>query len=175
MKKKYLIIFIFIFVSLFGQEKSSSIRAGIGIGSFMGDFPSQTTLGTKLLYNFPSPFDPFNSLQINAVLAQEIEKFLPDSYSYDHYSYFTSFAFMGNLSQPLSPNVFIEEELGIVYLNDRSFDDVDVWNLGFAMGVSLGTHLTMNSSLLFNLEYCLTFQNTNVSYSLITILYSYQL
>lgn len=175
MEKKYIIIIFFITASLFGQKKSSSIGAGIGIGSFMGDFPSQTTLGTKLLYKFPSPFDPFNSLQINAVLAQEIEKFLPDNYSYDHYSFFTSFAFMGNLYQPLSPNVFIEEELGIIYLNDRSFDDVDEWNFGFAMGVSLGTHLTNNSSLLLNLEYGLTFQNTNVSYSLITVIYCYKL
>ena len=55
MKKFYLIILFLLNISLLGQTAKSSIGAGLGIGSFIGNFPTQTTFGTKLYFETESP------------------------------------------------------------------------------------------------------------------------
>ena len=112
---------------LYGQNKNPSIGGGVGLGSFNGNFPSQTIFGCKLFIELHSPLTVFNKLQLHFSFAQKIEKFLPNSYNYQHYSYFASIGLSGLFKQPLNESVYIEEGIGIIYLNDRSFDDIDSW------------------------------------------------
>jgi len=175
MKKIFLLIFIFNFSILFSQSQNYSVGGGIGLGSFIGNFPSQSTLGTKLLFEMNSPFSFFDKVQLHFTAAQKVEKFLPDSYNYAHYSYFLNFGASGLFRQFLNETFFIQEGLGLIYLNDRSFDDINKWNAGLLIGLEAGTYITKNVALSINLDYGLTFQNTNVSYFLFLLIAEYNL
>ncbi len=166
MKKFYLIFLFFLNTFLLGQTAKSSMGAGLGIGSFIGNFPTQTTLGTKIYFETESPLKMFNNLQFHFTAAQKIEKFLPDSYTYKHYSYFTSFGISGMFYQPLNEYLNIQEGLGLIYLNDRSFSDINSWNFGVLLNLGIGTPISNSVDLSLIIDYGITVNNTNVSYFL---------
>lgn len=173
---KLTLLLICLFTPLkFAQSSNYSIGNGIGLGSFFGDFPSQSTLNGKIYFEFSSPISLFDKLDLNFSFGQKIEKFLPDSYNYKHYSYFTSFGVSGKFVQPLD-NVFsVEEGIGLIYLNDRSFSDIDEWNIGLLLNISLGMPVSEKFDLLFNADYGLTFTNTNSSYIAFLLLFRFSL
>jgi hypothetical protein len=169
MKKAFFFIILINVTILHGQTSNSSFGGGIGLGSFNGDFPSETVLGGKLFLELESPLTLFNKIQIHYCFAQKIEKFLPDSYSYDHYSYFTSLGVSGIFRQLLNELFTIKEGIGLIYLNDRSFGDIDTWNYGILLTVSGGIPISENVDIAINLDYGLTLTNTNVSYILFMV------
>ena len=149
---------------LHGQTGKYSVGAGLGIGSFIGNFPTQTTFGTKLYFETASPIHIFNNLQFRLTAAQKIEKFLPDSYTYDHYSYFTSIGISGIFNQPLNDYLNIQEGVGLIYLNDRSFSDIDSWNFGVLLNLGIGIPISNSADLSIIIDYGITVNNTNASY-----------
>ncbi len=175
MKKLLLIIWLFFTSLLLGQSANSSVGAGLGIGSFIGNFPTQTTFGTKFFFETESPLKIFNMLKIHFSAAQKIEKFLPDSYTYDHYSYFTSFGFSGIFNQPLNEYLNIQQGVGLIYLNDRSFSDIDSWNFGVLLNFGIGTPISSSVDLSINIDYGITVNNTNASYFLFFVVGKFQL
>jgi hypothetical protein len=169
MKKAFFFTILINVIIMNGQTSNPSIGGGLGLGSFTGNFPSETILGGKLFLELNSPFTIFDKIQIHFSLAQNIEKFLPDSYSYDHYSYFTSIGVSGIFNQPLNESIFIEEGVGLIYLNDRSFSDIDSWNLGILISLASGIPISESIDLSLNIDYGLTLNNTNVSYFLLML------
>ena len=157
-------ILLFISLTVKSQPTNYAIGGGIGIGSFMGNFPSQTTFGGKLFVESPSPIAVFNKIQFHITFAQKIEKFLPDSYEYDHYSYLTSIGLSGVFKQPINELIYIEEGVGLIYLNDRSFSDIDSWNFGILISLACGIPISDKVNLSLNLDYGITLNNTNSSY-----------
>ncbi len=172
--KKFCFAFIFLLSTfLLGQSYNTSVGTGIGIGSFNGNFPSQSTLNGKIYFEFISPFSLFDKLDLNASFGQKIEKFLPGSYNYKHFSYFSSFGVTGKFVQPIT-NVFsVEEGIGLIYLNDRSFSDINEWNIGLLINISAGMPVSEKFDLLFNADYGLTFTNTSSSYIAFLLLFRY--
>ena len=116
-----------------------------------------------------SPLNLFDRIQYNFTFAQKIEKFLPGSFNYQHYSYYSSFGIAGMFNQILSDKYFIEEGIGIIYLNDRSFNDIDSWNWGILINLVGGFDLKNDFELTFNVDYGITLNKTNISYVLIFI------
>lgn len=168
-----ILLHFLILTNLYSQDYA--IGTSIGLGSFNGNFPSQTIFGGKLYLETPSPISVFNNLQFHITLAQDIDKFLPDSYSYPHYSYFTSFGISGVFNQLLNESIFIKENIGLIYLNDRSFDDINEWNLGTVINFGAGTAITKKIDILVNMEFGLTFNNTNANYLLFLAGLSYKI
>jgi hypothetical protein len=162
MKKIYFIIFLISNTS-FAQNLNASFGGGLGLGSFMGDFPSQTTLGSKIFLEIQSPFTFPDRIQIHFTAAQKVERFLPGTYNYDYYSYFVSFGISGLFKQYLNENIFINEGVGFIYLNDRSFSDINEWNFGMLISFNIGAPLSKNLDISFLSDYGITFNNTNVS------------
>lgn len=163
--KTYFLVFFLLLVSLSNlQSQNYSVGGGIGFGSFMGDFPSQTTFAGKIFLESPSPLTIFNNLQVSLSLAQKLEKFLPDYYDYEHYSYFINIGLSGIFKQFLNESIMVKESIGFIYLNDRSFDDIDYWNLGITLGFSAETELNNDITVFICVDYGLTFMNTNVHY-----------
>ncbi len=173
-------IFLFLIILLFStvtksQSSTPSIGSGIGLGSFFGNFPSQSTLNAKIYFEFASPLDLFDKLDINFSFGQKIEKFLPGSYNYKHYSYFTNFGITGKFVQPLNNVVSVEEGIGLIYLNDRSFSDIDEWNIGVLMNIAAGMPISKKFNLLLNADYGLTFTNTSSSYIAFLLLFRFSI
>lgn len=157
------------------QSSDTKIGIGFGLGSFFGNFPAQTTFNGKLSFEINSPISLFDKLETSLSYGQKIEKFLPDSYNYKHYSYFSSVSFAGVFIQPLGMNLTISEAIGLIYLNDRSFSDIDEWNLGMMINISGGIPLSKRVELALSIDYGLTFTNTNSSYIAYLIYCKYKL
>ena len=164
MKKTFFFVVMLNIIVLNGQPVKTAIGGGLGIGSFLGDFPSKTIIGGKLFFELPSPISVFNKLQFHFSFGQKIEKFLPNSYDYDHYAHFTSFGLSGVFMQPLNEVIYIEEGVGLIYLNDRSFSDIDSWNFGILISLAGGIPISDKVNLSLNLDYGITVNNTNASY-----------
>ena len=139
----------------------------------MGSFPSQTTLGTKLFCEFPVILKPIDKIQIQYSFAQKLEKFLPGNQRIQYFSYMHSFGISGIFMQPLSEDINVEEGIGLIYLNDRSFNDIDTWNVGLLFNFAGSLPISQKSDLVLNLDYGLTFTHTNASYFLLAVLYKY--
>lgn len=167
-------IFLLMFL-LFAEINAqyNNIGAGIGIGSFMGNFPSQTVFGGKLYYEFQSPFTYFDKLQFHLSAAQKLERFLPGNTRIEYFSYFYSAGTSIILVQNPNENFYVNEGLGLIYLNDRSFSDINTWNLGLLLSLNFTYQIDLHSKIGFNFDYGLTFTNTNSSYSLFLINYTY--
>ena len=164
MRTYFSIVFLLFVSQNIIHAQNYSVGGGIGFGSFMGDFPSQTTFAGKVFIETPSPLTIFNNLQVSLSLAQKSQKFLPDYYDYEHYSYFINIGLSGIFKQFLNESIIVKENVGIIYLNDRSFDDIDYWNLGIALGFSAETELNADATIFIGVDYGLTFMNTNVHY-----------
>lgn len=175
MKIPFIIFLLFSTFFALGQNNNNSIGFGLGIGSFTGDFPSQTVFGTKLIFETRSPVTIFNKLQFHTAFAQKIEKFLPGSFNFNHYSYFINLGLSGIFEQPLNQAVTIREGIGLIYLNDRSFDDINTWNIGTLLSLGALTNLNREFILTLNIDYGITFNNTNSRYFLFLIGINYNL
>ena len=172
--KKFYFAFIFLLSTfLIGQSSRTAVGTGIGIGSFNGDFPSQTTFNTKIYVETPSGISLFDKLNFSFTFGQKIEKFLPGNYKYDYYSYFTSFGVSGVFTQDIGGNLSIDEGIGLLYLNDRSFSDIDEWNIGMILNIAGGMQISKNVNVYLNIDYGLTFTNTNSSYIAFLVLCKY--
>lgn len=172
MKIKVIII-LFFFIKLNAQN--NEIGAGIGLGSFMGNFPSQTVFGGKLFYEFQSPIIYFDKINIHFSAAQKLEKFLPGNNRIEYFSYFYSVGTSVLFLQNPNENFYVSEGLGLIYLNDRSFSDINTWNLGLLLSLNFAYQINPQSKLGFNFDYGMTFTNTNSSYSLFLINYTFAL
>jgi len=169
MRILFIIFLLFSTFCTLAQNNDNSIGAGLGIGSFTGDFPAQTVFGAKLFYETRSPVSIFNKLQFHTTLAQKIEKFLPDSFNSNHYSYFINLGLSGIFEQPLNQAITIREGIGLIYLNDRSFDDINTWNIGTLLSLGFLTNLNREFIITLNIDYGITFNNTNSRYFLLLV------
>ena len=140
----YITLLFFFTTSTFAQLNNISIGGGIGLGSLMGNFPSQTTLGGKLFVTTNQTLKPFDKFQLHITYAQKVEKFLPGNSRIQYFPYITSFGLLGFFEQKLNEQIFVEEGMGLILLNDRSFDDIDTWNYGIAFNLFIGTKLYKN-------------------------------
>ena len=164
-----IIFFFFISIVVKSQQIDYAVGGGIGLGSLMGDFPSQTTFGGKLFLETNQSFKPFDKLQIHYTYAQKVEKFLPGNRNIDYFSYMSSIGILGIFYQKLNSQVFVEEGIGLILLNDRSFDDINTWNYGILTNLIGGIHLNKNVDLSLGIDYGLTLNNTNASYFLFMV------
>ena len=168
MRKLYLIL-LFFSTSTFAQLNNISVGGGIGLGSIVGNLPTQTSFGGKLFIEAEPFIEPFNSLQFSFVFAQKLEKILPENRTNKYYPFVKSFSLTANSEQLLSENFFVGEGFGFLILNDRTFDDVNTWNYGLAINFSVGIELSTKTVLTLNLDYGLTLTKTNASFILFII------
>lgn len=154
---------------LLSQGVEISLGTAVGVGSIIGDFPSQSTLGAKVFVESNQSFKPFDNLQFHFTYAQKVEKFLPGNYNIDYFSYMSSIGLSGLFKQKLNDKISVEEGIGIILLNDRSFDDIDVWNYGISFNFLASINLSKKVDLGVGIDYGLTFNNTNMNYYLFLI------
>jgi len=177
--KFYLYIIILVTIatttSSFAQFNFFNVGGGVGLGSINGNFPSQSSFDVKFTLETEPFIEPFNSLQFNFIFAQKIERILPENRTNKYYPFIKSFSITANKKQNLNDYLFVGEGLGLLLLNDRTFDIVNTWNLGFVINFLVGTNITNKINLSFNLDYGLTLNNTNTSFLLFTLQTKYLL
>ncbi len=169
------ILVIFFTSSTFAQFNNITIGGGIGLGNIQGNLPSQTSFAGKVFIETNASFKPFNKIEFAFTYAQKLEKILLENHTISYYPFIKSFTIAGKSNQQLNNIFFIEEGLGLLLLNDRTFSDIDTWNYGFTVNVSGGTNLSNKTKILIGLDYGLTLNNTNTSYYILMMALKYNL
>ena len=100
-----------------------------------------------------------------------VEKFLPENRAGRYYPFIKSFSFKGFIRQNFSYPFFLEEGAGLIYLNDRTYSDVNLWEVGAGFSVLFGYDFrsagTKGLSLGLGIDYGVTFTQTTANYFLV--------
>jgi hypothetical protein len=175
MKNKLLqsILFTFILSSItFAQIEYVSFGGYLGMGEIRGNSSPVTSAGTNLFIDvIPWFSDGTFSIRTGFLYAQKVERFLPENRTGRDYPFIKSYWMKGMLKQIFSQTFYLEEGAGIIYLNDRTFSDVNSWQVGTSFNALAGIDLRdINSSgfsVGFGLDYGITFTSTTAGYYLV--------
>ena len=90
----------------------------------------------------------------------DLNSILPNS-TKRYYPFIKGFGLKGITSQSIEPNIFIEEGLGLIALNDRTISGTDEWDYGanfsLAAGFDLRSFEKEGFKISLGTEYGLTF------------------
>lgn len=174
---KVLLLIFFISSVAFSQ-----LRVGfggfIGGGSIKGESPSITAF-TASVY-IETNFAMFLEVtpRLSFIYARDFDAIIPNVKK-PYFPFVQGFSFKGIATQYLEDEIFIEEGVGLLALNDRTFSDTDVWGYGVVLSLSAGWDLRdINLSgfkLGAGIEYGITFNNTLVQYSSLNLYFNYTL
>lgn len=184
MKSILILISLFIIIPFFTVEAQiTPVKGGIhlGLGSVKGNSPSTFSYTGSVQFDFRLDFfDPFN-FRISYLYARDFDILIPEDRQGRYYPYVQGFTLQGESGQYLSERVFIEGGAGLLYLQDRTFGDVDSWNIGTVFNIALAVELfdyrKSDSGFILGagIEYGITFTDTQPQYQSnhISIYYSF--
>lgn len=170
--KKNIIAFTLLVCSLFAQQENVNVGASLGLGSIKGNSPELTAYGVNLFVGFTPFFTDYIDFRLGFIYTQKVEQLLPENRVGRYYPFVKAFYLKGVLEQPITSKLFIEETIGLLVLNDRTFSDTNTWNYGANFSLALGYDLR-NRGVGFTigpiLDYGLTINNTNASYIMFSL------
>ncbi len=173
MNKKIIKIFFVLNFTLFagilsGQSTSFEVSGGVGSGSIKGNSPPVTSLAGKISFGFNPGFLKAVTFRGEFLIARKVEYFLPEDRRGRYYPFVKAFSLAGFIYQPLANNFRLEEGLGFVLVNDRTFSDTDDWDSGLT--ATLLVRYTFDRpaqngfSVALGAEFGNTFTNSTASY-----------
>ncbi|MEK6552422.1 MAG: hypothetical protein AABZ54_03110, partial [Bacteroidota bacterium] len=103
--------------------------------------------------------------------SQMVEKFLPENRSGKYYPFIKIYSLKGFFRQTFPSQFYLEEGAGFIYLNDRTFSDVNIWEVGVGFSALAGYDFRRNDlngfSLGLGVDYGVTFTHTTANYFLV--------
>ena len=167
------ILFIFILSSVsYSQIQYVSFGGYLGFGEIRGNSSPVTSAGVNIFIDaIPWFSDGTFSIRAGFLYAQKVEKFLPENRLGRDYPFIKLYSMKGILKQLLSPTLYLEQGVGVILLNDRTFSDVNTWQAGASFNALAGIDLRdINSagfSLGLGIDYGITFTGTTAGYYMI--------
>ena len=166
-----IILLVVLAASVKAQIQSPSLGGSLHIGSISGNSPSISSLGGSVFFDFFPWFENVVSFRASFTYSQMVEKFLPENRSGKYYPFLKIFSLKGFSQQYISFPIYIEEGAGLIYLNDRTFSDVNIWEVGVGFSALAGYDFRKNNlngfSLSLGMDYGVTFTHTTANYLLV--------
>ncbi|MCH7963476.1 MAG: hypothetical protein IH852_06010 [Bacteroidetes bacterium] len=172
------LLFIFFLSSIAFAQLRFGAGGSIGGGTITGESPSIAAF-TASIY-IETNFAMFLEVtpRLSYIYAKDFNAIIPNVRK-PYFPFVQGFSFKGIATQYFEEGIFIEEGVGLLALNDRTFSDTDVWGYGVVLSLSAGWDLRGFSLSGFKLgagiEYGLTFNNTLVQYSSLNFYFNYTL
>ncbi|MCX6168903.1 MAG: hypothetical protein NTX65_06175 [Ignavibacteriales bacterium] len=172
MKIKPIFFFLLFIVKIASaQIESLSIGGSLHLGSISGNSPSVSSIGATFFIDFYPWFEHDVSFRSSFTYSQIVEKFLPENRTGKYYPFIKFFSLKGFIRQDFAFPFYIEEGAGFIYLNDRTFSDVNLWEAGIGFNALVGFDFRkINSngfSLGLGIDYGITFTHTTANYFLV--------
>lgn len=174
MKKPYSqFVFIIFFLSfnVFAQIKSFEPGFLFGIGEIRGNSSAVTSFGSTLFLDFKLWFSEDVSFRSGFTYARKVEYFIPENRQGRYYPFIKSLSLKSIVQQKIYKFFFLEEGVGLIYLNDRTFSDTNDWEPGIAFnitsGIDFSSYKKSGIKLGLGIDYGLGITKTNASYYLI--------
>jgi len=139
MKKLLFIIFIIASANVIHtQIKIDGVGGYIGLGSIKGNSASVSSFTSSLFVDTKMFISEHITFRFSFFYARKLEALLPEASSSRYFPYQKGFSIKAVIDQPLSEYLFLEEGLGLLLLNDRTFSDTNEWGVGAAFNITIG-------------------------------------
>ena len=168
MKVKGLLAAILIFSNSAFAQTEISVGGYLGGGSFSGNSVSVAGFTSSFFVeaNFPLFEEVFPRLSF--IYTKDFNAILPNT-NQPYNPFIMGFNFKGVTTQYFDNKMFLEEGIGALAMNDRTFIDTDIWDYGIVISLSAGFDLRNFDLKGFKIgagaEYGITFFNTLPKYS----------
>ena len=182
MKSFFVPIKVLLFIFFLSSISFAQLRFGaggyIGGGTIKGESPSIAAF-TASVY-IETNFTMFLEVtpRLSFIYARDFNAIIPDVRK-PYLPYVQGFTFKGIATQYLEDRIFIEEGVGLLALNDRTFSDTNFWDYGVVLSLSAGWDLRDFNLSGFKIgagvEFGLTFNNTLAQYSSLHFYFNYTL
>ena len=172
----YVFIFvIFISVSSFPQLKIST-GGFIGGGTIKGNSPSIAAFAASVFVETNSILFLEVTPRLSYIFAKDFNAIIPNT-TQPYNPFIQGISFKGITSQYFKDKMFLEEGIGLLALNDRTFSDTDVWSFGVVLSLAGGWNLRDFNQSGFKLgagvEFGMTFNETLARYSAVYLYFNY--
>lgn len=175
-------VFIFLLVinlRVYPQINFESISAGVGVGSIGGNSPEEFALTFNPSIELQTHFWNNVFFHIGFIYAKDFNVILPEENFSKYYPYIYGGYLNASTFQLLNKNFFFEQELGAVFLKDKTYSDRNENGLGINISSSIGYLFNefqtnrSGSSITIKMGYAKTFTNTLPYYFLVAVSYRY--
>jgi len=179
MSKKIFLVLILLFISpsVFPQIDEISVGLKLGPGTISGNLPSQTSVAAELFVDVLPNVTQGIPLRLGLLYARRFEAFLPQGLRGKYYPFIKGVYICGILKQPLGKLGYLEESLGPLYLNDRTYSDVNANDIGVMFSLLIGLDFRYGEKSGFasglGVEYGTTFTNTTARYTTVNFQLQY--
>ncbi len=161
------IFFIFFEIVSYAQLRIS-IGGTAGGGFLRGNSPSVGAFTSSVFIETNTVLFQEVFPRLSFVFAKDFNAIVPNVKK-PYFPYVKGITFKGITSQYFNGNYFLEEGVGLLALNDRTFSDTDNWNFGVVISINGGFDLRGFNLGGFKLgagaEYGITFTNSLPQYS----------
>jgi len=168
LKVKTILLAAFLFPSICFSQTEISVGGYLGGGSFSGNSVSVGGFTTSIFVEANLPLFEEVFPRLSFIFTKDFNAILPNT-NQPYNPFIQGFSFKGITTQYFDSKVFLEEGVGLLALNDRTFIDTDVWDYGVVISLSVGFDLRNYNLKGFKVgagaEYGITFINTLPKYS----------
>lgn len=169
MKKTF---YIFLLIILAGTVKSQikidAVGGYVGLGSIKGNSASVSSFTTSLFADTRLFFSEDLTFRFSFFYARKFDALLPDGTQERYFPFHRGFSVKLILEQPLSQFFFLEEGIGPLFLNDRTFSDTNELGIGVVFhivtGLDFRNYKKEGFKLAFGSDIGTTFTTTTPSY-----------
>jgi hypothetical protein len=166
---------------IFGTYFACAQNTGIGIyaggGYISGESPDIGSFTTNIYFDA----DWFNTNifpRVSFIYASAFSRIVPDSRK-KYFPFMKGLSLKGVMQQDYKDNLFLEEGIGLAYLNDRTFSTTNSWNPGVAFSLTGGLNLLDQYNKGFRVgvgtEYAFVFGGTFLKYFSLHLQAKYQM
>ena len=172
LKVKTILFALVLFSSHCFSQTEISVGGYLGGGSFSGNSVSITGFTSSLFIEANLPLFQEVYPRASFIFTKDFNAILPNT-NQPYNPFILGFNFKGVTTQYFDNKMFLEEGVGLLALNDRSFSDTNIWDYGIVISLSAGFDLRNYDLKGFKIgagaEYGITFFNTLPKYSSIHV------
>jgi hypothetical protein len=167
-KKIYLILILSAVSAGNGSGQGNfSIGGYLGGGSISGTSLPQGSFTSSIFFETATILFPSINIRFNFIYAGDFNILLPDTRD-NYYPFIKAISIRGVSSQIFTKNYFVEESIGFITIDDRTFAGTSEWNYGIVFSVAAGIDFRTLYLKGFKLgagpEYAITFGNSFAKY-----------
>jgi len=175
---KSILLATILFAFQFSANAQIRITVGgsLGGGYIKGNSPDVGSVNTSVFIQTNTVLFEEVFPRLEYIFAKDFNSIVPNV-TKPYLPWMQGFAFKGVTTQYFDSKYFLEEAVGLLALNDRTFSDTNTWGFGavisFHGGYDLGGFNLDGFELGFGAEYGLTFTNTLPQYLTFQFLFEY--
>lgn len=162
----FAVILLILFSNKINAQSNFSAGTYIGGGYISGNSPKIGSFNTSIFIEFKTPLSDFIFTRLSFIYGQDIDALFGARKNY--FPFLKGISLKGMMYQDLSDNFYLEEGVGLLYLNDRIFNNSTADDFGVLFSLTGGVDLRKDNPEGFKLgigtEYGLTFNNTLANY-----------